>query len=80
MYFACEAVGSGASEKCDSEMKAYESLNNVGIDTIAYVLFSMLPALNLLYLIQVGELKRHAHHVSNTMQSSLCLGDNKRDL
>ena len=57
MYFACEAAGSGASGKCDSEMKAYESLNIVGIAVLSYILLGMLPVVSLLYVVQFGDLQ-----------------------
>ena len=79
MYFACEAAGSGASGKCDSEKKAYESLNNVGIAVLAYILLGMLPAVSLLYVVQFGKLKRHCTSCIK-YQRSLLLGDDKHDL
>ena len=40
MYFICESSGIDTSGKCESQMKAYESLNNVGLSILVYVLFS----------------------------------------
>ena len=58
MYFICESSGSGINGKCGSQMKAYESLNNVGLSILAYVLLGLLPAVSLLYVVQFGAVKR----------------------
>ena len=58
MYFICESSGGVTRGKCETEMKAYESLNNVGPALLAYVLVGLLPAVGLLYVVQFGEVKR----------------------
>ena len=58
VYFICESSGSGASGKCDNQMKAYESQNNSVISFIGYVLVAILPAVSLIYVVQCRELKQ----------------------
>ena len=58
MYFICESSGISTSGKCESQMKAYESMNNVGLSILAYVLLGLLPAVSLLFVVQFGAVKR----------------------
>ena len=50
-YFACEAAGNDLNRDCESEKKAYQSLNNVAISVLAYILLGIHPILSLLYVI-----------------------------
>ena len=57
-YFDCEATGNTADGKCDSERNAYESLNNVTISGISYVLLCIFPVSCIAYVVNCNELKK----------------------
>ena len=52
-YFLCERGGIG--NKCDRS--GFESLTNPALQTIAFILVGIYPAINLVYVIHIADLK-----------------------
>ena len=56
-YFACEANGNGTSGRCDAERKGFESLNHFQLTVLAYILLALLPAMNLVFVMNCKKIK-----------------------
>ena len=57
-YFACEANGNSTSGRCDAERKGFESLNHFQLTFLAYILLGLLPAMNLVYVMNCKKIKK----------------------
>lgn len=56
-YFRCEGPGTGNATACESERKEVERMVNIVPTTIAFVLLGLYPVFNLVYTVNVKELK-----------------------
>ena len=56
-YFACQAIGYNANHTCYVEYDRLESLLKPELNSITYFLLGLLPWLNLLFAIQVSDIK-----------------------
>ena len=54
-YFVCEAAGHDPSAPCDQS--GFEQLAYPGVFIVAYALLSLFPAVNLVYAVDVAELR-----------------------
>ena len=54
-YFCCERGGIG--NNCHVYQRRFESLTNPALQTIAFILVGMYPAINLVYVIHIADLK-----------------------
>ena len=73
-YFACEAAGYVAGETCNNEKKAYESLNNVGISVLSYLLLGLLPVASLVFVVNLREVKQYCISCTKKMLLQKILG------
>ena len=57
-YFACQAIGFSTTHTCDAEFNKLTSLLHPGLDSTSTFLAGLLPWLNLLFAIQVTDIKK----------------------
>ena len=57
-YFACQAIGYSANHTCYAEYDRLKSHLKPELNSITYFLLGLLPWLNLLFAIQVSDIKK----------------------
>ena len=54
-YFTCERLG---TENCDSQRSSYQMLLQPELNCLSYVLLGIFPAINLIFAVNIEELKQ----------------------
>ena len=56
-YFACQAIGYGANHTCYEEYDRLRAYLHPELSSITYILLGLVPCLNLLFAVQVSDIK-----------------------
>ena len=68
-YFACQARGYNDDNTCYAEYKELESLLKPELNSATYFLLGIVPWSNLLFAIQVSDIKKLIHRVTRMYSS-----------
>ena len=68
-YFACQARGYNDDNTCYAEYEEMESLLKPELNSATYFLLGLLPWSNLLFAIQVSDIKKLIHRVTRMYNS-----------
>ena len=66
-YFACQAKGHSANNTCSAEYDELESHLKPKLNTAAYFLMGLVPWTNLLFAIQVSDIKKAVQKIKRTL-------------
>ena len=68
-YFACQASGYSADHTCSAEYDRLRSYLHPELDTVTYILLGLVPFSNLLFAIQVSDIKKAIQKVASFYSS-----------
>ena len=68
-YFACQARGYSASNTCYAEYEELDSYLKPELNSATYFLLGLVPWSNLLFAVQVSDIKRAFHKIARMYSS-----------
>ena len=68
-YFACQARGYNDDNTCYAEYEEFESYLKPELNSATYILLGLVPWSNLLFAIQVSDIKKLIHKVTRIYSS-----------
>ena len=68
-YFACQASGYSADHTCSAEYDSLRSYLHPELDTVTYILLGLVPYSNLLFAIQVSDIKKAIQKIASFYSS-----------
>ena len=68
-YFACQASGYSADHTCSAEYDRLRSYLHPELDTVTYILLGLVPYSNLLFAIQVSDIKKAIQKIASFYSS-----------
>ena len=57
-YWQCEAIGIDPDRPCIKMRASFEELTYPGLNILAYLIFGLSPAINLIFVVNIKELKK----------------------
>ena len=57
-YWQCEAIGIDPDRPCIEMRASFEKLTYPGLNILAYLIFGLFPAINLIFVVNIKELKK----------------------
>ena len=57
-YWQCEAIGIDPDRPCIEMRASFEELTYPGLNILAYLIFGLSPAINLIFVVNIKELKK----------------------
>ena len=57
-YWQCEAIGIDPDRPCIKMRASFEELTYPGLNILAYLIFGLFPAINLIFVVNIKELKK----------------------
>ena len=69
-YFACQARGYSASNTCHEEYEEFEKYLKPELNMVTYLLLGLIPWSNLLFAIQVSDIRKAMHKIAQLCYSN----------